>query len=303
MDNNDNNIESLNNEKKNNIASAIIAIIIIGILLFFTYKFFIEVGNAPSAQTNQGNSDQSSSDEKKEKELNRIANEKYNMLYAKHNYLTNNFIFFQDKDVDINNISNQDKLSILYSFMSDEDKNKTGVHSDTCFLNKGNYTKETYPDTCPKETFDKSILQEKLKNNFDNNMKVDFTDFFATTTVQCFINNSTYTCYLNSSDYTINDYTTIMKYDSVNQTDNGIEIYNYLLTVRKYPSSGYSKGIYSNASATNKIDDLPYEIGDTITQELTDNLTNQYKDRITKYKSIFIKVNGKYLWQKTEIVK
>ena len=297
--NNDNN----NNNKKNyNVIGVLLAFLIIGVSGFIIYKNFIEIGsNLEQKPTNNSNS--SNKSPKKEEDINKIGFEKYNMLYSKNTYTDNTFIFFRDKDVDVNNISNQDKLFLLYSFLSSEDKNKTGSYSEDCFLNKGLYNKNNYPDSCSKETFDKEILAERLKTNFDNNMTVDYKDFFATSSNQCFINNSTYTCYLNASNYQIMPYTTFMKYEETKQVDDKLEIYNYLLTVRKFASSNYSKGVYSNSSATNKIDDLPFEIGDTITQELTDKLINQYRDKITKYKSTFIKVNNDYLWQKTEIIK
>ena len=94
-----------------------------------------------------------------------------------------------------------------------------------------------------------------------------------------------------------------MKFDSAKQNGDELEVYSYLLTIRKNPSNNLDKGIYSNASATNKIDDLTTEVSDTITQEFIDNMVNKYKDKITKYKSVFKIVNSNYLWQKTEVIK
>lgn len=288
----------MEDKKTSNIIGVIIALIIVGVLGFVIYKNFIEIGGNPNNNPTNEDIKQLS-----ENELKKIGLERYNMLYSKTNYSNNSFIFFKDETVTIDNISNQDKLYILYSFLSDEDKNKTGTYDESCFLNKGIYTRLTYPDKCPKESFDKSLLNEKLYTFFDNGMKVDFVDFFASSSNKCFINDSKYNCYLNTSNFTIPSYTIFAKYDSAKQNGDTIEVYSYLLTARKNASSGSEKGIYSNASATNKIDDLPFEIGDTITPELTDKLINQYKDKITKYKSVFKIVNNNYLWQKTEIIK
>ena len=291
----------MENKKLNNIISVVLTLLIVGIAGFFIYKNFIQIGSNRNINI--------FSNKEEDKSLNdndviKKGLEKYNMLYSMNNINDNTFIFFKDEDVNANNISNQDKLHILYSLLSDDDKNKTGTYSENCFISKGIYTKDTYPDTCPKETFDKSLLEEKLRTNFDNSMSVTHEDFFATPSLQCFITDSVYTCYLNSTNYTIPEYTTFMKYDVSNQEDNKLLVYNYLLTVRRTPYDNYDKGIYSNASATNKIDDLPFEIGDTKTQELTDKLITKYVSKITRYKSTFVKnSNNNYVWQSTEVEK
>lgn len=320
MDNNENNVSNKNtdevvqissvdsiknlddvkkeNKTLNNVISIILVLVILGALGFFVYNNFINIGTGPNqTPTNTGNTNSES------KDINKIGFEKYNMLYSKKTYSDNTFIFFKDTNVTPSNISNQDKLYLSYSFLSDEDKNKTGVFNEECFLNNGKYTKNDYPSTCAQEKFDKNLLSERIKSNFDSSMTVDFIDFYSTSSNVCFIDNNTYTCYLNKSDYKIMDYTTFMKYEESKLEGDKLEVYNYLLTVRKYPNAIYTKGVYSNASATNKIDDLPFEIGDTINQELTDKLINQYKDKITKYKSTFAKENNNYVWQKTEIIK
>jgi len=295
--------ENIDNKKLFNIIGVALALLIIGISGFLIYKSFIEISNNTSNNNNNNENSESNNKEIKESDINKVGFEQYNILYSKNSYLNNTYIFFKDESVNLNNLSNQDKLYLLYSFVSTEDKNKTGTYSEDCFLSKGIYTKDTYPDNCPKETFDKSILTEQINKHFGNDFKVDYTDFYASSSYQCFIKESKYTCLLNASDFKIMDYTTFMKYDSAKLENNILEITSYLLTARKYPVSNYTKGIYSNASATNKIDDLPFEISNTITQELNDRLIEQYKDKITKYKSTFTKVRDNYLWEKTEIVK
>lgn len=290
----------MENKRLNNIISVILSIIIIGGLGYIIYKNFIEIGG--NYNTNPSNSNKESV-KLNDGDIYKLGKEKYDILYSKNNYQNNNFIFFKDDEVNINNLTNQDKLYLLYSFLSDEDKNKSGEHNDSCNLNKGIYNINNYPENCYKETFDKNLLNEKLGNYFDNNMNVNYEDFYASTALKCIIDNSKYTCYLNTSDFTVPNYTTLIKYDSSKLNDNQLEVYNYLLTIRKFDINGYKKGIYSNSSATNKIDDLPYEISDAISEELTTNLINQYIDKITKYKSTFIKYNNNYVWQKTEIVK
>ena len=288
-------------ENKNffNIIGIILVLIIFGVSGFIIYKDVIGIDK----NINQNPNNNSSNHELSESEINKLGFEKYNMLYSKNSYLNNTFIFFKDESVTNSTLTNQEKLSLLYSFLTDDDKNKTGTYAEDCFLSKGIYTAETYPESCPKETFDTALLDEKKNTYFGNDFKVDYTNFYASSSYQCFIKGSTYTCLLNASDYKIMEYTTFMKYDYAKLENNVLEIYNYLLTARKYPISNYEKGIYSNSSATNKIDDLPFEIGNAINDELIDKLVNQYKDQITRYKTTFTKVNNNYLWQSTEIIK
>ena len=288
----------MENKGLSNIISVIISIAIVGILGFIVYKNFIKIND--NSNNNYGNTGTNNS--LNDKDINKIGFEKYNLLYSKENIADKSFIFFKDNDVNSDNLSNQDKLYLLYSFLSDEDKNKTGNYDENCFLDKGVYTRDNYPDSCSKETFDKNILAERNSYYLDN-VSVNYEDFNATSVLKCYIDSSKYNCYLNKTNLIIPKYLTIMKYDSSTLNNNTLEVFNYLLTVRKNNDSTYKKGIYSNSSATNKIDDLTTEIGDEINQELVDNLINQYKDKITKYKSTFVKVDNRYLWQKTEIVK
>ena len=288
----------MENKGVTNAISVVIALLIVGVVGFVVYKCFIEIGGNPNTNTTGGSVKQLS-----DGELRRVGLEKYNLLYSKTNYFDNSFIFFQDEEVNINNLKNQDKLFVLYSLLSDEDKNKTGQYEENCFLNKGVYTRMTYPDSCSKESFDKSVLTEKLYNYFDNNMAVVFEDFFSSSSSKCFFSEPVYNCYLSTSEYSIKNYKTLMKFDSAKQNGDELEVYSYLLTIRKNPGNNFDKGIYSNASATKKIDDLTIEVSDTITQEFIDDLVNKYKDKITRYKSVFKIVNSNYLWEKTVIEK
>lgn len=284
-------------DKKINNISLVIALIILGIIGFFVYKNFISVDSEakPNSNIKMSNDD-----------LYKLGKEKFQMLYSKHKYNTNEFIFFKDEDVTINNLENQDALSCLYTFLSNEDKNKTGSVLNDCFLDKGVYTKENYPNNCLKENFDKSLLEEQYYNNFDSSLKVDYNDFFATNSQKCFITGTTYNCYLNNSDVSLLKYVTITNYDKAEINDNKLDVYSYLLTIRKSDNENYEAGVYSNASATNKIDDLSFfngNVGDSISTKMVDDLINYYKDKITKYKSTFIKSNNNYVWQSTTIIK
>ena len=285
------------NKKVSNFIGIIISLVIVGGLVFVFFKYFLNVDNVnkPNNQTIKLT----------DEEINKLGKEKFQMLYSKHNYLTNNFIFFKDNNVDINNIDGQDILSSLYTFLSKEDKNITGTFNENCFLNKGIYTKDNYPDSCPMETFDKSLLEEQYYNNFDGALKINYKDFYSSSNQECFLMQSTYKCYLNSVDIISQDYLTITDYDSAKIVDNKLEVYSYLLTIRKNKSDEYQAGIYSNSSATKYIDDLSYfngEVGDSISNQTTQELIKKYSDKITKYKSTFIKSNNNYVWHSTEII-
>jgi len=281
-------------EKKNiifNIITTIITIIIIIGLIFFVYNNFLKINSV-----NIDNISNLSSGD-----VYTLGKNKYSSLVNKNNIYTNGNIFFKNSNVDINNISNQDILYIAYSNLSLEDKNISGSASDDCFLNNNVYTKETYPSTCSIEKFDKKILEEQVNNFFSSNIKVEYTDFRPSASQICYLED-TYTCYLSSENVDFQNYLTLTSYSSAELEDNKLFVYSYLITIRKV---GMESGIYSDANASNKIDDISsyYNItNDYITDDNTAKLINNYKDKISKYKSTFVLENNNYVWYSTEKV-
>lgn len=280
-------------EEKNkglNFISFIIALIIILIIIYFAYYSFNNV--------NVNNKTKLS-----DKEIQDLVSKKYDFLYSKRNIETNDLIFLKDESVDINNIKDEKVLYIAYLMLSKEDKTSIGQYSSDCDLSKGKYTKENYPTSCSKETFDKAILKEQITNNFSSDLKINYVDFNISSNQTCYINNNTYECYINSNPFSINDYMTLVTYDSYEYNEDTLIIYTYLLTLVKKTTSRYEAGIYSDAKALNKIDDITYyeeQTNDVINSETTKLLIEHYKSQITKHKSTFVKENNNYVWKSSE---
>lgn len=283
----------MKNEKLSTILLTIIILLIMGVLLFLGYKFFFNV-------------DISNSKDLAPIKTEEIGKEKYQFLYAKHSALNNEFIFFKNNDVNINNINNQDVLMVLYSMLSKDDKNINGEVNNDCYLDNNIYNKDNYPSSCYNESFDKRVLEEQYKNYFSQSLKVNYTDFFSSGSQECFIFDNIYKCYLNRGNLTINNYLTLMDYDYAMMNNDDLEVYSYLLTIRDSYDKDYEMGIYSDSLATNRIDDLTYynnEINGVIDSSNTKKIIEKYRSKITKYKSTFVKENKNYVWKSTEIVK
>ena len=282
-------------EKDNKVGNIIITLIVLAVIVaavYCGYKFLFNV-------------DENSSNLNPVK-IEDVGKEKFSFLYSKHNVYNNDFIFFKNNDVNINNIDNQDVLMTLYTMLSKEDKNRSGEANNECFLDKGNYTKDNYPSTCYKETFDKSILEEQFNNYFSPNLKVKYTNFLSSGNQECYIDNSTYNCYLKRNNVSIREYVTVMDYDYSILNDDKLEIYSYLLTIRSSKYNNYLEGIYSDSEATKYIDNLSYyntELNGIIDSSTTKRIIEKYRSKISKYKSTFIKNNKNYVWVSTELVK
>ena len=273
-----------------NIITFIIAIALIAYLAYFGYNKFIKINDVK-----QNNGDLQSSD------VYSLGKEKYTFISSKRDEYDNSLIFYKDVNLNINNIGNKDILNVAYSNLSKEDKNVNGSASYDCFLNNGTYTLDNYPDSCQSESFDKSVLEEQVINIFSRNINVEYTNFNPTGSMSCYFDNS-YKCYLNQNEVNTEKFLTLTSYAYAEYLNDRLFVYSYLLAVKIY---GSDAGIYSDIKATDKIDSYENYLSLTngvITDETTSKLVDKYKDKISKYKAIFINENGKYVFYSNEKV-
>ena len=290
--NNDEVVKDNGNKNYYNIISFLIAIFVVLGIIFFLSDSFDRQNQSYDRKVDITNID-------------KLAEEKYYSVSSNRELGTNSLIFFNDKNIDINTISSEDVLYVAYTLLNQEDRVTSGETLDECYIN-GKNDIENYPSKCYLETINKSLLDEQIRNYFSNNIKITYTDFKISSNQTCYYNNNTYKCYLNKSDSTIDNYRTISKYDSYDYVEDKLIVYSYLLTIRDSYDKDYEHGIYMDSKATRRIDTLDYfenELNKTVNQENIAKLINRYKDKASKYKTVFVKENNNFVWYSTEKVK
>ena len=273
-------------EQHNNLLSFAIAFVVVLVCVFFlSYSFNMKNLNI--------NKTLNSSD------LNKLAKEKFTSISSKRDLATNELIFFNENNIDINNISKENMLYIAYTLISKEDTLKTGEVLDDCFEEN----KDNYPEKCYLEVIDKNLLDEQIRNYFSSNISISYNDFNISANQTCYFKDNIYNCYLNRNNVTINDYKIVNVYDSYEYEDNKLIVYSYLLTIRDNGNKLKEDGIYSDSKATNLIDNLDY-YNNTLNKQISGDNANKivehYKDQISKYKTIFVKENDNFVWLSTE---
>ena len=233
------------------------------------------------------------------KDLNKLAYDRFTSISSKRNILTNELIFFKDSKVDISNINKNDILYVAYTMLSKEDTTKSGEILDSCYN-----VKDNYPNECYLEVIDKNVLDEQINNYFSNDIKIDYNDFKISSNQTCYFKDNIYNCYLTKNEVNINNIITVNIYDSFEYSDDKLIVYSYLLTIRDRANKDFSEGVYSDVNASKLIDDLSYydnEINKRINQDTSSKIVEYYKDKISKYKSVFVRENDNYVWLSTEL--
>ncbi len=278
----------------------IIAIAIVSCICVFIYNKFIKISDYKNIESfDVIENDNSDNNEK----LKQIGLEKFYFMNSKYNVGTNDLLFFKNEKIEFRNLKYDDKLSIAYNALSTEDKNITGSITDECLKTSININ--NYPQECYKEEFDKNLIIEKLKQYFGNNVDVTFSDFNPTGSIKCIFNGDKCNCYNIRSDIKLSDLYTLTKFDSANFESNKLIIYSSLLVVKKADIfNEEEKGIYSDLNGTEKIDNLDvFNKYGNLTTENINELLDYYKDKTTKYKSVFVKENNDFVWISTEPIK
>ena len=282
-----------NNEVKDN--NGILSFMIALVLVFALIAFLIFNFN----NTNR----EFSKDDNKDKT--KLALDKYSSISSKRDVLTNELIFFRDSKVDINNIEADKVLYVAYSNLSTEDRVVKGSVSEECYFSDS-VNASNYPNDCFIEVIDKGLLEEQIRNYFSSKVNISYNNFAISSNQICYLEGNIYNCYLDKSTPDMINYNPISKYDSYEIDGDNLIVYSYLLTIRDAYDKTYETGIYSDSKATNKIDDLTYyenELNKIITQDTIAKLIDNYKDKISKYKTVFVKDNNNYVWYSTELIK
>ena len=262
------------------ILKKVIALLIVCVVLYFVYINFIVVKDNIPKEGNIGTS-----------EIEELAKQKFSLFSSKHNVNNNDSLIFTNKDLDVNSMDNKDILYFAYSMMSLEDKDV----DKECDGKKD----------CYKETFDKKVLEEQVKNYFNIN-DVKHEDFNATSSLKCTLNNEKYECVLGNTNYGISPYNTITNYVSSKLSGEKLIVRSSLLTIRRNKDNDYTEGIYMDSKATKKIDDLNYFLGNLqglINTDTSEKLGKKYDKEITHYETTYVLKNKNYVWQSTKIVK
>ena len=237
-------------------------------------------------------------------DISKLALDKYNSINNVRNLENNELIFFNDMFIDVNTISNEDVLYIAYSLLSKEDKKISGTIDDKCYLSN-EVSIDNYPSDCYLEVINKSLLEEQIRNYFSSSINISYNTFNISSNQTCYLIENDYKCYLNRNSASVNDYYHIGEYDSYELENDYLVVYSYLLTVRKKDDAIYKEGIYSDSKATKYIDNLVFfqtNTNRTFDSDTSKKLIDNYKDKISKYKSIFVKENNNYVWLSTQLV-
>jgi hypothetical protein len=284
-----------------NIVYFLIAFLIVFLIGYIIYANFIEI-KGPSNIENTTN-------ELTESQIDTLGKDKFNWMNGALIKTNNNPVFFTNTNLDSTNFDNNSLLTIAYDSLTSDDRNGSGTTDNSCFHDESgnNTTLANYPEKCYKENFDKNLLKEQIDKFFSSNIVPKYESFIPSGSKACYVNkDNNYTCILNMSDIEMANILIITGYDHAQIDSNNLIVYSKLLTVKRELDI-YKKdeqGIYSDLDGNNKIDDLTYYTNTTtggLGAESKDKLINNYKDKISTYKSTFTKdSNSNYVWISTE---
>ena len=266
------------------IVTAVITLLIIIGGCYFLYTNFISV-KAP-------NSKDYSNSFISDKDALELGEERYYWMVSHKNYDDNEYVFFKNKEVNVNNINNEDVLIMAFNALDEKDRN----HNYNCKDN-----------TCNVDSFNINILKEAVNNYFSNNLNVKYEDFRPTGNLLCSISGNQYNCKIETIHLKIDPIYTIPGFIDAKVGGNKLYVYSSYISVKReldvYKEE--DRGIYANSNLDNKIDDLKqfkkYEYD--LTRENANKLVQYYKDKLQIYKSTFVLYNNSYVWEKTELVK
>ncbi len=284
--------DNQNNHNNTNFISFMISVAIVVCLVFFLIYSFDRKNQA--YDNSKGDID-----------ISKLAEEKYYSISSKRELGTNRLIFFNENNIDISSINSEDVLYVAYTLLNQEDRVTKGEALDECYITNKSAI-NSYLDNCYMETINKSLLDEQIRNYFSNSINISYNDFKISSNQTCYFIDNNYKCYLIRSNTTIDNYRTLNKFDSYEYEDNKLIVYSYLLTIRDSYDKDYEQGIYMDSKAIKKIDNLSYfesEFNKAINQETTSRLIDYYKDKISKYKTTFVRENNNFVWYSTEKLK